>query len=115
MAWYWQCQGGYSSTGNTCKESGSLECDCAGAHLGIQVLCIYDTLGNSQHPILCEKTSHRTTCSTWFIPMCTSQTYSCDRHLHVGMGHNSISSYGSKCVCMDHDNRNNAQMRGLCI
>src|SRR5258705_9832128 len=43
MAWYWQCQGGYSSTGNTCKESGSPECDCAGAHLGIQVLCIYMT------------------------------------------------------------------------
>src|SRR6266436_8424917 len=43
MAWYWQCQGGYSSTGNTCKESGSPECDCAGAHLGIQVLCVYMT------------------------------------------------------------------------
>src|SRR5260221_1560092 len=43
MAWYQQCQGGYSSTGNTCKESGSLECDCTGAHLGIQVLCIYMT------------------------------------------------------------------------
>src|SRR6266436_800223 len=41
--------------------------------------------------------------------------YSCDRHLHVGMGHNSISSYGTECVCMDHNNRNNAQMRGLCI
>src|SRR6266436_2779209 len=76
---------------------------------------LYDTLGNSQHPILCEKTSHGTTCSTWFIPMRTSQTYSCDRHLHVRMGHNSISSYGSECACMDHDNRNNAQTRGLCI
>src|SRR5258708_3241155 len=43
MAWYQQHQGGYSSTGNTCKESGSLECDCTGAHLGIQVLCIYMT------------------------------------------------------------------------
>src|SRR5260370_15196909 len=43
MAWYWRCQGGYSSTGNTCKESGSLECNCTGAHLGIQVLCIYMT------------------------------------------------------------------------
>src|SRR5258708_5896032 len=31
---------------------------------------LYDTLGNSQHLILCEKTSHGTTCSTWFIPMC---------------------------------------------
>src|SRR5258707_1104912 len=36
---------------------------------------LYDTLGNSQHLILCKKTSCRTTCSTWFIPMCTSQTY----------------------------------------
>src|SRR5260370_36259294 len=43
MAWYQRRRGGYSSTGNTCKESGSLECDCAGAHLGIQVLCIYMT------------------------------------------------------------------------
>src|SRR6266436_6607175 len=64
---------------------------------------LHDTLGNSQHLILCEKTSCRTTCSTWFIPMRTSQTYSCDRHLHVGMGHNSISSYGSECACMDHN------------
>src|SRR5258708_36749306 len=112
MAWYQRRRGGYSSTGNTCKESGSLECNCAGAHLGIQVLCIYMTLGNSQHPILCEKTSCRT---TWFIPMCTSQTYSCSRHLHVEMGHNSVSSYDSECACMDHDNRNNVQTRGLCI
>src|SRR5258705_7525866 len=43
MAWYWRRRGGYTSTGNTCKESGSLECDCAGAHLGIQVLCVYMT------------------------------------------------------------------------
>src|SRR5258708_36349862 len=72
-------------------------------------MCLYDTLGNSQHPILCKKTSRGTTCSMWFIPMHTSQTYSCDRHLHVGMGHNSISSYGSKCACIDTNNRNNSQ------
>src|SRR5260370_33592163 len=28
------------------------------------------------------------------------------------MGHYSISSYDSKCVCMDHGNRNNAQTWG---
>src|SRR5258708_13404980 len=43
MAWYWRHRGGYSSTGNTCKESGSPECDCTVAHLGIQVLFIYMT------------------------------------------------------------------------
>src|SRR5260370_17347061 len=63
---------------------------------------LYDTLGNSQHLILCKKTSHAKTCSTWFIPMRTSQTYSCDRHLHVGMCHNSISSSPSKSSCMHH-------------
>src|SRR5260370_35407415 len=26
---------------NTCKESGSLECNCTGTHLEIQVLCVY--------------------------------------------------------------------------
>src|SRR5260370_41480467 len=65
-------------------------------------MCLYDTLGNSQHPILCKKTNCRTTCSVWFIPLCTSQTFSCNRYLCVGMGHYSISSYGSECVCMGH-------------
>src|SRR6266478_3353566 len=78
-------------------------------------MCLYETLGNSQHLILCKKTNCRTTCSAWFIPLCTSQTFSCNRYLHVGMGHYSISSYGSECVHMGHDNRNDAQMQGLCI
>src|SRR5258708_19906796 len=71
-------------------QSGMQLCRCSFGDSG--AMRLYDTLGNSQHLILCEKTSHGTTCSMWFIPMCTSQTYSSVTHLPVRMAHTSISS-----------------------
>src|SRR5258707_15432780 len=73
-------------------------CRCSFGDSG--AMHLYDTLGNRQHLILCKKTSCRTTCSMWFIPMHTSQTDSSNRHLHDGMGHNSISRYETKCSCI---------------